>query len=162
MNYTAAERNGRFYLRALLCITYILMAVQTLLPYRGMLSLPRSLPFILLTVLTLLPTAVVFWAFFRGSWPGLVVFVVGTFQFMDRVTDIFYFRDVELMGSPDALVGLVCMLLRLTVFLMTLRWDGAVRYLDRRREVRLPQDHILEGGALLLSFVASGLAEHFS
>ena len=37
------------YLRSLLCVIFILMAVQTLLPYREMLSLPRSLPFILLT-----------------------------------------------------------------------------------------------------------------
>ena len=159
MDYTATERNGRFYLRALLCVTFILMAVQTLLPYRGTLSLPRSLPLILLTVLTQLPSAVVFWALLRGSWPGLVVFVIGTFQFMDGVSDLFYSRDLEVMGSPYALAGLACMLLRLTVFLMALRWDGAVRYLDRRREARLTQDHFIEGGIFLLSFIVAGLAE---
>ena len=162
MDYSATERSGRFYLRSLLCVIFILMAVQTLLPYRGMLSLPRSLPFILLTALTLLPSAVVFWAFCRGSWPGLVVFVLGTFQFIERVTDLFYVRDVELMASPYTLVGVLCMLLRLTVFFMALRGDGTARYLERRREVRLTRDHFIEGGVFLLSFIVAGLAESYS
>ena len=153
MDYSATERSGRFYLRSLLCVIFILMAVQTLLPYRGMLSLPRSLPFILLTALTLLPSAVVFWAFFRGSWPGLVVFVLGTFQFIERVTDLFYVRDVELMVSPYTLVG---------VLFMALRGDGTARYLERRREVRLTRDHFIEGGVFLLSFIVAGLAESYS
>ena len=66
-----------------------------------------------------------------------MVFVLGTFQFIERVTDLFYIRDVELVASPYTLVGVLCMLLRPTVFFMAPARDGTARYLERRREVRL-------------------------
>lgn len=143
MNYGVDERNGRFLLRALLWGLILCEGASTAVSY---LPIPSPFnPYLLLAFAPLLASAVVFWALYRGSVPGLVLFFIGTvFGSIVEVTDDFFYGGTAALSSPSSLLGLGAMLLRLTVILCVFRSDTVGRYLDLRRRYRRRRDLILE------------------
>lgn len=132
-NYDAREERGRFLLRALLCLIFICAVAGQVLYYE---DFTRETG--LYMAAAVLPTAVALWALHRGSWPGLVVFFIGSFNAIANVTGALAEGGRAAMGGPDMVVGFIDLLLRLTVVFCALRSTSVSQYLLCRRPFHAP------------------------
>ena len=166
MDYNASERQGRFTLRALLWFILLCETALALLPV-FLMGAPGPLP-CLLALLPLLSTAVVLWAVFRGSWPGLAVFFLGTFNLVISVTDYLGPGGPQMLGelisgpmgsffTASFFFTVVSLLLRLFTVYNLFRSDTVSRYFDTRRYRRRRKDLIWEialfAAAVLIRFL---------
>lgn len=147
-NYDAREERGRFLLRALLCLIFICAVAGQVLYYE---DFTRETG--LYMAAAVLPTAVALWALHRGSWPGLVVFFIGSFNAIANVTGALAEGGRAAMGSPDMVVGFIDLLLRLTVVFCALRSTSVSQYLLCRRSFRRRRDDVLEIGLFVVALL---------
>lgn len=166
MDYSSSEQQGRFLLRALLWFILLTEAARGLVP-AALVGFP--IPTVLFALLGLLPLAVVLWAIYRGSFPGMVVFFLSAFQLFISVTDFLGPGGPQLLGEifsgpyrafsmAGFLFSVVSLVLRLAAAYNVMFRGGTVgRYFDRRRYSRRRKDLVLEIALFVLALLASFL-----
>lgn len=168
MDYNASEQQGRFMLRSLLWFIMLCETLRALLPV--FLDKSTALPVAAFALLPLLPTAVVLWAVYRGSWPGLVVFFIATFNLLISVTDYLAPGGPQLMGELMSgplggyftawfFFSVLTLILRLVTVYHIFRGDTVNRYFELRRCRRRRKDLILEIVLFILAVAVPVLAQ---
>lgn len=169
MDYNTSERQGRFTLRSLLWFIALSETMRALLPVflDKSAALPAAAAFALLP---LLPAAVALWAVYRGSWPGLVVFFLTTFNLLISVTDYLAPGGPRLLGellsgpmgayfTAWLFFSVLALILRLVTVYNVFRGDTVSRYFELRRYRRHRKDLILEIVLFALAVVAAVLVQ---
>ena len=152
-------QKGRFLLRALLWLIFVAQFAQALIPFiraGGGLE-----PLTLLSALaTLLPSAVVLWALYRGSRAALVVFcLIG----LEQIAAFSYWilpryqeamAPVDTLGSASLALSAADVVLRVIVLCQMFSGSAVPVWLECRRDMRRRKDLVLElalfGASVLL------------
>lgn len=152
MDYDADERRGRALLLALLGLNLLLKVVEEGYTLWRILEISPALgPYLVIRpVVGLLPLAVVLWAIFRGSWPGLALLCITVVSGVGNLIGVFQFGGAQALNSQTAL-SLVQLLAQGTLLLAIFQHDQVSRYWRGRQLRRRRRDLVLE----IVLFVAS-------
>ena len=152
-------QKGRFLLRALLWLIFVSQFAQALIPLirAGGGLTPLA---VLSALASLLPSAVVLWALFRGSRAALVVFCLIGFEQIAAFSNwiLPWYQEamapVDALGSASLALSAADVVLRVIVLCQMFSGSAVPVWLECRRDMRRRKDLVLElalfGASVLL------------
>lgn len=143
------EERGRFLLRALLWLVFLLSLVS-----RGLALVPLDRRGAVNLAFSLLPLAVILWAVHRGSFPALVLLVVGAVQELGGLFNYFPYNMAEL-SSPSQAAAMLTLLFRVLAIGAVYTPSAVSGYLYARKQARTSHDLFLEIGLLVAALLLS-------
>lgn len=152
-------QKGRFLLRALLWLIFVAQFAQALIPLIRAGGGEESLP-LLSALASLLPSAVVLWALYRGNRAALMVFCLIGFEQLAAFSNWILPRYQEAMAPTDSLgaaslaLSVIDLVLRLIVLYQMFSGSYVPVWLECRRDMRRRKDLVLELVLFALSVLA--------
>ena len=161
MDYKRERRRGRGLLLALLGLVLLLdllAGIFTPVLLWRQLQQPLTSAFLGFTLtaafLDLLPTAVILWAIYRGSWPGLALMCISVIQSVGGLIGTLQFGGTGALNSNTALSA-VLLLARVTLLLALFRHDDVSRYWSLQQAGRQRRDLAVEIIVFVLALLLS-------